>query len=43
MNENKEMFLEEFKAEVLTPKEPSIKIYEIVDNDDLSMVAESNV
>lgn len=43
IDENKEMFLEEFKAEVLTPKEPSIKIYEIVDNDDLSMVAESNV
>lgn len=26
IDENKEMFLEEFKAEVLTPKEPSIKI-----------------
>ena len=41
IDENKEMFLEEFKTEVLMPKVSSVKPYEIAIDDYPSMVAES--
>lgn len=40
IDENKEMFLEEFKTEVLIPKVASIKPYKIVNDDYSSMIAE---
>ena len=43
IDENKEMFLEEFKTEVLKPKVSSMKPYTIVEGDYLSMVAEPNL
>lgn len=43
IDENKEMFLEEFKIGILTPKVSSVKPYEIVDGDYYSMVAEPNM
>ena len=41
IDENKEMFLEEFKTEVLMPKVSSVKPYEIAIDDYPLMVAES--
>lgn len=40
IDENKEMFLEEFKAKVVIPQVPSIKPYEMPNDDCWSMVAE---
>lgn len=40
IDENKEMFLEEFKTEVLNPRVSVGRRYEIVDNDNPSMAAE---
>ena len=41
IDENKEMFLEEFKSEVFTPKVSTVKPYEITIDNYPSMVAES--
>lgn len=41
IDENKEMFLEEFKTEVLVPKEVSIRPYDTSIDDYSSIAAES--